>query len=129
MAAKIILLKVGGFRVIDEVMALMDPDTNPASYKQCGDLPEMLEGLATRLPQTLETEPWKHVTGSSGADYPIYISPGDPFVVYTGVRRHPEPDEMLVMHVGLRGGRSSFLFYRAVHAEIDRRLKLQGWLL
>lgn len=128
MMAKVTFLRVAGFRVIDEVLTLMDADTNPGSFEECRDLPEMIKDIAARLPATMKTEPWRHVTGSSGGLYPVYISETEPFIVYAAVKRNPQPDELLVMHVGLRNGRRSAVFFQDVRAEIDRRITRQGWL-
>lgn len=129
MTAAVTFLKVEGFRVIDEVVALMDP-RNPVTASR--DLPATITGLAGKLAETMKEPPWREVTGSSGAVYPVYISDTEPYVVYAAMNRAAKPNvyepHMFVMHVGLRNGLRSAMFFREVSREIDRRIALKGWL-
>jgi hypothetical protein len=124
MSEKVTFLKAESFRVIDEVIALMDPN-NPVTA--CGDLPDMIIEMADNLEATLKTDPWRQVTGSSGGLYPIYVSDSEPYVVYA-VAKRPNGAHMYVMHVGLRNGLRTAMFFKALSAEIDQRLALKGWL-
>jgi hypothetical protein len=125
MTTKVVFLRVAGFRVIDEVIALMHPD-NPVL--ECRELPAMIKSLAGELPARTKEPPWREVIGSSGGLYRVYVSETEPFIVYAVIKRDDVPGEMFVLHVGLRGSQRQALFYRALRAEIDRRLKFQGWL-
>jgi hypothetical protein len=124
----VFLGNMAGVRVIDEVKALMSPVSNPSGYRDCWDLPSMIKTIASQMSATLRTPPWRTVTGSSGGLYPLYISADDPYVVYAAVTRQPPPNVMYVLHVGLRRYRRAAEFSVDVRAEIDRRLKVQGWL-
>jgi hypothetical protein len=123
MMAAIGFLKTGRVNAIEEVVALMTLD-----FEAYGDLPQTIAHLAESLPATLASAPWRTVTGSSGGLYPLYVSETEPFVVYAAIRRNPEPDEVFVLHVGLRGNRRPAVFYQDLETEIDRRIALPGWL-
>ena len=120
---------VGGVRVIEEVLALMNPDINPGSYKECRELYPMIRALEKKLVATMRTDPWLEASGPSGGRYRIYISDEDPFVVYAAVRRQSTSYCMYVIYVGLRKSRNDALFYSEVSAEVIRRVRLQGWVL
>jgi hypothetical protein len=127
--AEISFLTVPGFRVRDEVLALMDPDNNPGGYEQCREILTTLRQIRAEMPATLKTSPWRTATGSSGGLYPIYVSETDPYVVYAAIQREGAPHEMRVMQVGMRGTRRNAVFYREIGPEINRRIAMQGWLL
>ncbi len=126
--AEITFLTVPGFCVRDEVLALMDPDNNPNGYEQCREILTMMRQIFAQMPTTLETEPFRTATGSSGGLYPVYVSDTDPYVVYAAIQRERAPHEMRVMQVGMRGARRNAVFYLEIGPEIDRRIAMQGWL-
>jgi hypothetical protein len=126
--AEISFLAVPGFRVRDEVLALMDPDNNPGGFEQCREILTMLRELLAQMPSTLKTEPYRMATGSSGGLYPIYVSETDPYVVYAAMQRESAPNEMLVLRVGMRGTSRNAVFYRELGPEVEHRIAMQGWL-
>jgi len=126
--AEITFLATPNFRVRDEVLALMDPDNNPAGYEECRGILTLLRQLFADLPETLQTEPFHTATGSSGGLYPIFVSQTDPYVVYAAIQRQNAPPEMRVMQVGMRSTRRASEFYREIRPELNRRIAMQGWL-